>query len=135
MSRTAAVLQQVVVVDDDDAVRNGLARILSSPEVEVVTAATADEARRVLDGGAVDLVVCDLCLSGLDDREGLELVSWIKARHGATAVLLVTAFGSAEVRAEALRRGADDYWEKRGPVDGLMKKIRALGIRIRTGSH
>jgi len=78
-----------------------------------------------------DFVLCDLCLSGFEDRGGFELLSWIRARHPRTPVLLLTAFGSAEVRAEAFRRGAADYREKRKRIEELVEKVRALGIGVR----
>ncbi len=131
MTHVAVMLKRVLVVDDDPSVRAGLPRILASAEVEVATAGDVEEATAILAAQTFDLVLCDLCLSGIDDRGGFELLSWIHARHPRTPVLLLTAFGSAEVRAEALLRGAADYWEKRGRIEDLVDKVRALGIAVR----
>lgn len=128
MTSTAAGLKQVLVVDDDPSVRSGLQWILASTEVEVRTAESLGDAQKIFGEAAIDLVVCDLRLQGLSDTEGFELVSWVRERYPRTASLLMTAFGSPEIRAEALRRGADDYWEKRGSINELLEKIRALEI-------
>lgn len=122
--------KQVLIVDDDPSVRAGLPRILASTEVEVATAESLEDAEAILDRLEIDLVLCDLRLSGLEGREGLELVSWVRDRRPKTAVLLMTAFGSGEIREEAFRLGAAAYWEKRRPIEELLQQVRALGIRV-----
>lgn len=128
MSRISTGVRHLLVVDDDPSVRAGLPRILASSAVEVETVESLAEARQALQAEPVDLVLCDLCLAGSSDTGGLELISWVKERHPEIPVLLMTAFGSEEVRAEALRRGAAGYWEKGGFIPELVEKIRALGV-------
>lgn len=128
MSRTTTGVRHLLVVDDDPSVRTGLPRILASAAVEVETVESLAEAQQALDVAQIDLILCDLCLAGLSDSGGLELISWVKERHPEIPVLLMTAFGSEEVRAEALRRGAAGYWEKGGFITELVERIRALGV-------
>lgn len=130
MTRTTTGCRHLLIVDDDPSVRSGLPRILASPEVEVETAESLSEAQQVLEAAPVDLILCDLCLEGLSDTGGLELIRWVKERHPGIPVLLMTAFGSEEVRAEALGRGAAGYWEKSGFIPELVEKIRALGVPV-----
>lgn len=128
--RVNPAIKHVLVVDDDPAVRSGLPRILASPEVEVRTAESLEEAERALASAVFDLVITDLCLRGFGDVDGLELVSRIHATRPETAIVLLTAFGSEEIRDEAFRRGARDYWQKPCPIGELLARIRALGIPV-----
>jgi DNA-binding NtrC family response regulator len=56
---------------------------------------------------------------------GLDLVSYIRQRHPLIPVIVVTAFGGAEVEAEALRRGATYYIDKPFRVARLLVMLRA----------
>lgn len=127
--------KRVLIVDDDPSVRSGLPPILSSGNVDVRTAESREEAERVLASLTVDLVITDLCLEGFGDVAGLEFVSRVHERYPGTAVVLLTAFGSEEIRDEALRRGAADYWEKQRSIGELLERLRALGIGKGTGGE
>jgi DNA-binding NtrC family response regulator len=120
--------KSVLIVDDDRAVCGSLASILRSDEVETRTAFTMEEAERLLKSERFDLAIVDLRLRGSDSMEGLELISKIKAQSPQTQVVLFTAYGSPEIEAEARRRGAADYWEKRIKIPTIIERIRALGI-------
>jgi DNA-binding NtrC family response regulator len=118
----------ILIVDDDAGVLEGLPPVLASRGVEVATARSADEARSVVKSRSVDLVITDLCLRGRSDNEGLELVSWVKKASPLTEVVLITGFGSTEIRDEAMERGAVDYWEKTISIPDLVQRVRNLGI-------
>jgi len=60
---------------------------------------------------------------------GLDLQSYLTRRHPSIPVVVVTAFGSLEARAEALRRGAAGYIEKLFGVAALVGGLRALSER------
>ena len=47
--------------------------------------------------------------------EGLELLSFIKDMHPKTEVIIMTAYGTEEIKEDAYRRGAYYYYEK--PID------------------
>lgn len=123
-------VKKVLIVDDDAAVLLGLPAVLESPEVQVATAASLDDAKDVLESLAVDLVITDLRLRGQSDTDGMELISWVKERHPETEVVLITGFGSRELKDEALRRGATDYWEKSISAPELVARVNSLGIPV-----
>jgi len=123
-------VKKVLIVDDDAAVLLGLPAVLESPEVQVATAANLDDAKDVLESLAVDLVITDLRLRGQTDTDGMELISWVKERHPETEVVLITGFGSRELKDEALRRGATDYWEKSISAPELVARVNSLGIPV-----
>ena len=120
----------VLIVDDEPSVGRGLRPILASREVDVVTALSAREAEDLIDARSFDLVITDLNLRGRRDRDGLDLITHIREAAPDTQGVLFTAYGSAEVRDEALRRGARDTWEKSMPIRELIDRVRGLGIPV-----
>jgi len=102
------VPDRILVVDDDDALRESLALLLAAEGYEVVTAGDAAGALARLEE-PVDVVLCDVRMPG---RDGLELLPELIRRLPGAPVLLMSAYGSADLAVEALKRGAFDYLAK-----------------------
>lgn len=100
---------RILVVDDESSITDALKMILSEHACEVSTAASGDEAKKLLDGPPYDLVFTDL---RLPDTSGIDLISHIKGDSPETQVILMTAHGSLDVTIEAIKRGAYYYIEK-----------------------
>lgn len=120
--------KSVLIVDDDPMIRSALAPLLASSRVEVSTAATAEEALRLLRRRRFDLVITDLRLE--DDHEGLAIVSAARDAVPDAKVVVFSALDGAGVRDEALRRGATAYWPKSMPAPTVLDGVRALGIPV-----
>jgi anti-sigma regulatory factor (Ser/Thr protein kinase) len=58
--------------------------------------------------------------------DGLELVAAVRATYPDLPVILVTAFGSGEIAAEALRRGAAHYVSKLRLADDLIDTVNGV---------
>ena len=92
------------------------------------------DARRLkrLERAAPALVLTDIQMPEMD---GLELVRQMKSRFPAIPVVLVTAYGSEEVAAIALKVGAASYVPKRNLnrdlVPTLQVVLEAAGIAPR----
>jgi DNA-binding NtrC family response regulator len=80
--------------------------------IDVVPAASAEEALRLLARQPVDLVVTDLTLPG---ASGLDLTRALRQRAEAIPVVVMTGSSSISHAIEALKNGAHDYLQK--PVD------------------
>ncbi len=115
--------KRIVVVDDDKGMREVLSACLEEEGYEVVTAASGEEAIDRLRPGAIDLVLTDLKLPGVDGLEILRKACELTPRP---AVVLMTAYASVETAVEALRRGADDYLVKPLHLDDVGTRIRRL---------
>jgi len=72
------------------------------------------------------LVLLDL---GLPRRDGLDVLSRLRARNDATPVLVLTARDTVGDRVRGLDAGADDYLVKPFDLDELSARIRALTRR------
>ena len=96
---------RVLIADDESVARRGVRRLLSAiPDVEVVgEAASGPDVVRMVQEGAVDLVLLDINMPGMT---GLEVVSAI-GPHRMPFVIFVTAYDRHAVRAFELH--ALDY--------------------------
>lgn len=102
----------ILVVDDEPAVCYSLRRVLEGDGVSVLTAGTAAEGLRLARSARPDLVVLDC---QLPDRNGLDVLTDLRTLDRRLPVLVVTAYGSADVAIRAMKGGAFDYLLK--PVD------------------
>jgi CheY-like chemotaxis protein/glyoxylase-like metal-dependent hydrolase (beta-lactamase superfamily II) len=116
---------RILLVDDEENILWSVERALRHDGFVVETASSVAAAREVLERCDVALVVTDL---RLPDEDGFALLRWARARRPAMPVIMATAYGSAGVRADALRDGAAAYLEKPVDVGELVAAIRtALG--------
>ena len=117
---------RVLVVDDEADLRELLVITLGRMKLEATAAASLDEGRRLLDGGAFDLCLTDMHLG---DGTGLELIRHAAARAPRMPVAVITAYGNMEVATEAMKLGAYDFIAKPVALDRLRQLIEdGLGI-------
>ena len=96
----------VLIVEDEPKMRRLLELNLGEDGFTTLSAGDAETGLKVLRENAVDLVVTDLKLPGMD---GLEFLQTIKRQNAALPVVVMTAFGSVETAVEAMKAGASDY--------------------------
>ncbi|MFP1684070.1 sigma-54-dependent transcriptional regulator [Alloalcanivorax sp. C16-1] len=117
---------RVLVVDDEADLRELLVITLGRMKLDATAAASLDEGRRLLDGGAFDLCLTDM---NLGDGTGLELIRHAAARAPRMPVAVITAYGNMEVATEAMKLGAYDFIAKPVALDRLRQLIEdGLGI-------
>jgi CheY-like chemotaxis protein len=110
---------------DDSPVDRRLAGGLLEKHVDctVVYAADGREALRQMTPRPPDLVLTDLQMPHMN---GLELVAAVKSDYPLVPVVLMTARGSEEIAAEALRRGAASYVPKKKLAEDLAATVRRV---------
>jgi len=77
------------ILDDDAGIRENIADLLSSENYEVVSAANADEAMRVLESQRIDLLLTDFQMPG---RNGVELIEAARRANHRVPAILMTAY-------------------------------------------
>jgi DNA-binding NtrC family response regulator len=118
---------RILVADDHDALRRGLARGLTEAGHEVEEASNGNAAIERLHDTYFDVVLSDLKMGGSD---GLDVLRTTRALHPATAVILMTAFGSVTTAVEAMKSGAFDYVQKPFEIEEMEVKIeKALEVK------
>ena len=110
---------RLLVVDDDEAICHVLSVLLTDLGYEVVTETDARKVFGLVSEGEFDVVLLDIVMPEVD---GLELIDLIREHFNVLPILVVTAYGSAELTVEAMRRGATDFVTK--PVDAPLLDLR-----------
>ncbi|RMG91142.1 MAG: sigma-54-dependent Fis family transcriptional regulator [Candidatus Dadabacteria bacterium] len=100
---------RILIVDDEALIRKSLGQMLGHKGYDVVTAASAAEARKVFAPGEFALALLDL---RLPDASGIDLLREFKGAQPDLLVIMMTAYGSVETAVEAMRLGAYDYVNK-----------------------
>ncbi len=121
------VLPTVLVVDDEEPIRTALRKYLVQQGYEVATAATGEEALKVLQRQKVACILLDVRLPGVS---GVDLVPKIIELEPSVALLMLTAVNDATSAALCMQRGAMDYLTKPIELTDLSRAIqRALRRR------
>jgi two-component system response regulator HydG len=111
-----AIRLHLLVVDADAAVRSACAEIAASLDYIADSTGDMNQARILLRGGAVDILLVNLPYGS---NQGLELVSEVKLLYPRMAVIAMTASSSVNAAVEAMRCGASDYLTKPFAMDEL----------------
>ncbi len=121
-------MKKILIVDDEPTILLSLAHILSSRNTVVVACSRIEEVEEAVSQYSFDLIIADIRLSGMYSIEGLEILNYIKQYNPTTPVIIMTAYGSDEIKEDAYRRGAFFYYEKPIDLNHLISKIQELGI-------
>lgn len=115
----------VVLADDADDMRFLLRQTLGLAAGFRVVGEAADgvEAVAVVAATAPDVVVLDLAMPRLD---GLEAARVIRKRVPGTRIVVLSGFGSEQVRAGTADRDVDLFIEKGAPLSSIGPEIKAL---------
>ena len=112
---------RVALVEDHPAIAEGLATLIGGePDIKVAwVAGNTSSAAELLTDQAVDVVLCDVMLSGRD--AGFDLL----AEHGdAARFVMYTAFDFPAHHARALEGGAAGFVSKVAPAEEIVEAIR-----------
>ncbi|MGH2723520.1 MAG: response regulator [Actinomycetota bacterium] len=119
----------VLVVDDDRQILRALRTGLRSRGYEVTTAPNGESALDLLASRALDLVILDLGLPGIEGREVIErLRGWSQV-----PVIVLSVREAHSEKVAALDAGADDYVTKPFSIDELLARMRAVQRRAGAG--
>ena len=112
-------MPRILVIDDDRSVRHLISKAFEDTDVEVLSAATAEEGMRLLGESSMDAVLLDILLP---ETSGLDLFESIRRVDAKLPVIFITSLASSETAIKAMTLGAFDYLLK--PLD--LARIRDL---------
>ena len=112
-----------LVVDDRDLTRHNLALFFEQFGHHVHQASTGEAALELMARVNFDIVISDLRLPG--SANGLDVLKHCARSRPESGLILITAFGSDEVRSETDRLGAL-YYEKPISLDEVRAGVEAL---------
>ena len=123
------VILRVLIVDDEASVRKVMAAVFAQLNLPCETAASGEEALRILEAHQIDAVISDLQMPGMS---GMELLAKVRQNYPQMVFLVVTGVDDIQVGIQAMRQGADDYLVKPLQVDAnivLASLTRALHVK------
>src|SRR4030042_7069313 len=101
--------ERILVVDDEYLIRWTLEQNLTKEGYEVLVAETGEEALEKVEQEALDLVLLDIKLPGMD---GYEVLERLTEKDRDVVPIMITAFDDVERVVKAMRLGAFDYITK-----------------------
>jgi DNA-binding NtrC family response regulator len=111
----------ILIVDDEPLQRDILKTILSDEGYETYTAASGEEAMKLVRAYEPDVVLTDLKMGKMD---GIEVLEKLKGLKQAPTVIIMTAFGTIDSAVDAMKKGAFDYLTKPLGKDVVLLAIR-----------
>jgi DNA-binding response OmpR family regulator len=118
--------QRLLIIDDEEPILFALREYFTAYGYEVDCARELEEAEALLANVPYAAVIADLRLTGSHGAEGLEIIGYVRERCPWTRIILLTAYGSPEVEAEARRRGVDSFLHKPKPLPEVAQIVFAL---------
>lgn len=119
-------MPRLLVVDDEEAICFSMSEYFSLHGYKVDTAREMEEAEKLLGSSEYKVVIQDLRLSLTTNSDGLEMIRTIREHNPATRIIVLTAYGSAEVEDEARRCGADAFLRKPKPLSQVAQVVQGL---------
>ncbi len=121
MSASVPQRESILVVDDEESIRALLAGYLAQRGYRTVAAKDGQEALRLLESSAFDLVLSDIRMPGPD---GIEVLAEIARRHPQTGVVMLTGREDLRMAVGAMKTGALDYITKPFRLDEVETSVR-----------
>ena len=116
---------RLLIVDDEESIIFSMHDYFTELGWEVDCARKRDEAEALAGANEYDAVITDMHLTGLRAAEGLELVSYLRAR-GSAKVIVLTAYATDALEREAMERGAHAFLQKTVPIWQVAKLATEL---------
>jgi two-component system nitrogen regulation response regulator GlnG len=114
-------MSHILIVDDEVSICWALRRLAEEEGRAVSVASSAEEAFEAAGRRAVDCILLDIRLPGVD---GLTAMARLKQLAPAAPIVVMTAFGSLGTAVEAIRNGAFDYLTKPFDLERASEVLR-----------
>jgi two-component system NtrC family sensor kinase len=115
--------EKVLIIDDSEALRSLLESILPFGGYEAICAGTGEQGLRLVLEVQPDVIMTDL---ELPDITGLELLEELNRQGVAIPTIMMTAYGSEGVAAQALKLGVRDYLVKPFTTEEVLDAIERV---------
>ncbi len=112
---------RILFVEDEKNVGSTLVERFEKEKFEVVWVKSVDAARAEIHRQDFDLALLDV---GLPDGSGFDVADLLRKKKPGTAIIFLSAFGTAEDRVRGLELGAEDYIVKPFHLKELILRIR-----------
>jgi DNA-binding NtrC family response regulator len=114
-------IKPILIVDDEPIVRESLKDWLEDAGYKVVTAEAGEQALELIAEKDFSVVILDIRLPG---RTGIAVLKELKEKKPELKAIIITAYPTSNLTAEALQLGAIDYLVKPIAPDDLERLVR-----------
>lgn len=119
-------MPRLLIVDDEESICFSMSEYFSLHGYDVDTARETEEVEKLLESTEYKVVVQDLRLDKHGNTEGLDMIRMIREQNPQTRIIVLTAYGSAEIEEEARRCGADAFLRKPKPLSQVAQVVEGL---------
>jgi len=113
----------ILVVDDEASFRNILSSVLQSEGYLVETASDGEEVFPIVDKKKIDLMLLDIQMKKVD---GFEVLQYVKKKHPAIKVVMLTGFSEMANAVKARSMGAEGFISKPYDLFNLLETIKSV---------
>jgi len=121
-----AQMLRLLVVDGEESICFSMKEYFTLQGYKVDTARELEEAEKLVEATDYNVVIQDLRLGPAQKPDGLEMIKFIRGQNPHTRIIVLTAYGSAEMEKEALSCGADAFLRKPKPLSHVAQVIQGL---------
>jgi DNA-binding NtrC family response regulator len=122
-SSSETPIPRLLIVDDEESICFSMSEYFSLQGFRVDTAYEVEEAEK---HHGAKVVIQDLRLTMTHNHDGLQIIRLIRAQNPQTRIVVLTAYGSAEIEDEARRCGADAFLRKPKPLSQVAQVVQGL---------
>jgi DNA-binding response OmpR family regulator len=133
MNEAWAGAHRILIIDDEEPILFAMREYFEVLGYRVDCAQEAEEAEALLAHVRYDAVIADLRLTGIYRTEGLGIIASVRERCPWARTVLLTAYGSPEIEAEARRLGVDSFLHKPKPLTEVAEVVAGLLGRAASG--
>jgi DNA-binding NtrC family response regulator len=119
-------MPRMLIVDDEESICFSMSEYFGLQGYQVDTARDLEEAEQLIESGEYSVAILDLRLGVAHNADGLEIIKLLNDRRPETRVVVLTAYGSAEMEDEARHYGADAFLRKPKPLSQVAQVIQGL---------
>lgn len=120
------MIPKILIVEDEETIAYAMKSYLTVCGYDVECARELEEAEAMLAAFHYDLVIADLRLSGIGNKDGLEVLNFLRSFCPTTRSILLTAYKTPKLEIEARQRGASVVLSKPQPLARIEKEISNL---------
>ena len=117
-------MKTILLIEDEILIRSSLARALGKDGYVVSEAKDYGEAMEELKAKGCDLAIVDLYLE--DGLHGIDLIREIHRRSPEAKIIVITAFGTPEVKEAVMLEGIDRFYDKPFEIMDIRSALKEM---------
>jgi DNA-binding NtrC family response regulator len=128
-------MNRLLIADDEECLLLAYRKLLSGPGVEIDTAQSAPDAKKLIAINLYSVMIVDLRLAGSVEMEGLDIIADAHQLYPESKIIVLTAYGDNRIKECVLNAGANYFFEKPISVLVIRDLLSTLGLYTAKNTH